>query len=316
MLAFARRQALSTEAVDVPALLSGMSGLLQRSLGPQVSIEWHLPEGLPRVVADPNQLELAVLNLAVNARDAMPHGGPLVIAGRAEDVGPGHKTDLPPGCYLCLSVTDSGEGMDAETLARAVEPFFTTKGVGIGTGLGLSMVQGTAEQLGGRLRLDSQPGKGTTAEIWLPAATENMPEAPRPSSAEPAPAAPNLKVLAVDDDPLVLMNTVATLEDLGHEVFEANSGRRALDIIAGGAAVDLVISDQAMPGMTGVQLIAAIRANHPDMPAILATGYAELPAGSANDLVKLDKPFLKADLARAIAGIMAGRAAASEHHPA
>lgn len=316
MLAFARRQALSTEAVNVPALLSGMGNLLQRSLGPQIAIEWQLSDDLPAVVADPNQLELAVLNLAVNGRDAMPSGGPLTIAARAEDVGPGHETDLPPGRYLCLSVTDRGEGMDAETLAHAVEPFFTTKGVGIGTGLGLSMVQGTAAQLGGRLRLHSRPGEGTTAEIWLPATAETAVEAPRPPVSPPPTVAPHLKVLAVDDDPLVLMNTVATLEELGHQVFEANSGRRALDILAGGAAVDLIISDQAMPGMTGVQLITAIRADHPGMPAILATGYAELPAGSANDLIKLDKPFLEADLARAIAAVMARRPAASQRQPA
>jgi CheY-like chemotaxis protein len=201
-------------------------------------------------------------------------------------------------------VIDVGEGMDAETLARAVEPFFTTKGTGKGTGLGLSMVQGMAAQLGGRLVLHSRPGEGTTASIWLPVANE--PPRPARPAPEPVPdAVPGLAILAVDDDPLVLMNTVAILEDLGHRVVQANSARKALAIIDGGRDVDLVITDQAMPAMTGLQLVAAIREERPGLPAILATGYAELPPGAAAEFVKLDKPFREADLERAIAVAMA-----------
>jgi PAS domain S-box-containing protein len=304
LLAFARRQSLMTEVIDVGERIGGMRGLLTQALGPLIALDLRLPPNLPPVIADPNQLELAVLNVAVNARDAMPDGGPLVIAGQGEMIGPGHATGLPPGPYLRLSVTDTGEGMDAETLARAVEPFFTTKGTGKGTGLGLSMVQGMAAQLGGRLLLRSAPGEGTTAEIWLPVAREAGRPARAPSETVPE-ATPGLAILAVDDDPLVLMNTVAILEDLGHRVVQASSARKALNIIGDGREVDLVITDQAMPAMTGLQLMAAIRAERPAMPAILVTGYAELPPGAAAEFVKLDKPFREADLERAIAVAMA-----------
>jgi PAS domain S-box-containing protein len=302
MLAFARRQDLVPTPIKLPGLVEGMMGLLQRSLGPQIVIETEFVPGLPAVLADSNQLELALLNLAVNGRDAMPNGGTLRIAARHELVGTPHPTGLPDGPYVCLSVTDSGTGMDATTLERATEPFFTTKGVGKGTGLGLSMVHGTAEQLAGRLRLHSEVGRGTTVEIWLPVAdatTLATAELPSPSAAATVPS-PALTVLAVDDDGLVLMNTAAMLEDLGHQVFEAGSGRQALEILAREPAIDLVITDQAMPQMTGVQLAEAIRRERPNLPILIATGYAELPPGNMV-FPKLDKPFFEQQLVTAIA---------------
>lgn len=306
MLAFARRQELSPKPVDVTALVKGMTELLQRSLGPLVAIETRFPLALAEAHADSNQLELALLNLTTNARDAMPEGGTIILAAREAAVAGTGKTDLPPGRYICLSVTDSGEGMDADTLARAREPFFTTKGIGKGTGLGLSMVHGMAEQSGGRLVLKSEVGQGTTAEIWLPIA---MPEAA--AAAEPAPVEPlaprpaaSLRVLAVDDDALVLMNTVALLEDLGHTVVEASSGKEALDALRRGAPFNLVITDHAMPQMTGAQLLETIRREWPGLPAILATGYAELPGEIDPGATRLAKPFWQGDLSRAIVEAM------------
>jgi CheY-like chemotaxis protein/two-component sensor histidine kinase len=305
MLAFARRQDLKPEAVNVAALVQGMADLLQRSLGPSVHIETRFPLSLSPVRADANQLELALLNLAVNARDAMPNGGSIIIAARVHRIH--EKTDnLEPGRYICLSVTDSGEGMDEETLGRAADPFFTTKGIGKGTGLGLSMVHGMSEQSGGRLVLKSRKGEGTTAEIWLPVATQ------RAEAAQPAPTATerfdastrSLVVLAVDDDPLVLMNTTAMLEDLGHTVHEAASGKEALDVFRCETEIDVVITDQAMPHMTGAQLADAIKAEGRDLPIILATGFAELPEIAGADLPKLDKPFSQDELAQAIAAVM------------
>jgi PAS domain S-box-containing protein len=305
MLAFARRQDLKPEAVNVAALVQGMADLLQRSLGPSVSIETRFPLSLPPVRADANQLELALLNLAVNARDAMPNGGSIIIGARVDRIN--EKTDnLEPGRYICLSVTDSGEGMDEETLGRAADPFFTTKGVGKGTGLGLSMVHGMSEQSGGRLVLKSRKGEGTTAEIWLPVAAQQA------KAAQPASAATersdestrSLLILAVDDDPLVLMNTTAMLEDLGHTVHEAASGKEALEVFRCERDIDVVITDQAMPHMTGTQLADTIRAEHRDLPIILATGFAELPEIAGADLLKLDKPFSQDELAQAIAAVM------------
>jgi PAS domain S-box-containing protein len=305
MLSFARQQGLKPVAIDLPDLVRGMEDLLQRSLGPQIRIETRFLPGLSRVLADANQLELSLLNLAVNGRDAMPGGGTMTIA--ASEIAPGEGDGRACGRFVRLSIKDTGEGMDEATLARAREPFFTTKGVGKGTGLGLSMVHGFAEQSGGKLVLNSRKGAGTTAEIWLPAAeaelTASEQEPPASSSSKHA-AGQLPAVLAVDDDPLVLMSTAAMLEDLGYRVFEANSGEEALDLLRREAAIELVITDQAMPGMTGTQLAAAIREERPSLPILLATGYAELPQGPEPALPLLGKPFGQESLARAIVDIL------------
>jgi CheY-like chemotaxis protein len=304
MLAFARRQDLKPEPVDIPDLVKGMTDLLQRSIGPMVRIETHFPLGLPRARVDANQLELALLNLVVNARDAMPEGGIITIGGHEQAIGPGHASGLAPGGYACLSVTDTGHGMDAATLVRAMEPFFTTKGIGKGTGLGLSMVHGLAAQSGGRLVLKSHEGEGTTAEIWLPA-SEAKDAAPakrtcKVDASEVGSGIRRLTILVVDDDALVLQNTAAMLEDLGHRVMEASSGREALNYLSRAYSVDVVITDQAMPGMTGAQLAEAIKRQWPHLPVVLATGYAELSSKLDPNLIKLSKPFRQDALARAV----------------
>ena len=304
MLAFARRQELKPVALDVVELVRGMTDLLHSSLGAAVQIETNLYPGLSKVLADPNQLELAILNLAVNARDAMPKGGSIIISAREESVA--DAPDLNAGRYVCLSLTDNGCGMDEATRRRALEPFFTTKGVGKGTGLGLSMVHGMIDQSGGKLVLRSRKGEGTTVELWLPIAatgSSHMAEAAdiRALDKREGP----LVILAVDDDALVLLNTAAMLEDLGHTVFEAASGKDALEIIRRGGRIDLVITDQAMPHMTGSDLAAAIKAEQPNLPIILATGFAELPPGADEGLPKLSKPFRQHQLADAIAKTVA-----------
>jgi CheY-like chemotaxis protein len=208
--------------------------------------------------------------------------------------------NMKPGRYVRLSVTDTGVGMDEEKLKRAMEPFFTTKGVGKGTGLGLPMVHGLAEQFGGRFVLRSRVGEGTKAEIWLPTAERLATREPIPS---PAPAVKRyyepLVVLAVDDDPLVLTNTVAMLEELGHTAIEASSGRRALEILRDDNSIDVVVTDQVMPGMTGAELAKTIREEWPKLYIILATGFAEMPADGIA-LPRLSKPFTQAELAEKI----------------
>ncbi|MEI5667747.1 PAS domain S-box protein [Bosea sp. CCNWLW174] len=314
MLSFARKQELALQPVAVDVLVAEMGDLLQRSLGPLIRIETDFPADLATAVADSNQLEAAVLNLAVNARDAMPEGGVLRVGAKNESVGRGHRSGLPDGDYIRLSVADTGSGMDAKTLAQATEPFFTTKGVGKGTGLGLSMVHGMAEQLGGRLQLTSQVGRGTTVEIWLPVASATITAEPvqlpvetkMETAMEPRP----LTVLAVDDDALVLMNTTALLEDLGHKVIEASSGREALSVLENNE-IDLLITDHAMPQMTGAQLITEVGQRWPNVPVILATGYADLPAGAGAGVLRLNKPFWQADLEKAVNAAMARRTTAA-----
>ncbi len=231
---------LDVQPVDIPSLVRGMSEMLERSLGPSVLIETRFPLRLQWVKTDPNQLEMAVLNLIVNARDAMPEGGPIVVAARPETLAAGQGL-LGPGSYVCLSVTDTGEGMDEETLSKAMDPFFTTKEVGKGTGLGLPMVHGLAEQSGGELVLKSRKGQGTTAELWLPVAKSPLSEQPRLKRLRhPETASPSLTALVVDDDPLVLTNMAAMLDDLGHTVFEATSAREALAILRRENAIQLV----------------------------------------------------------------------------
>ncbi|MFK5599811.1 MHYT domain-containing protein [Methylobacterium sp. HMF5984] len=304
MLAFARRQQLKPEAVDLPQLVQGMTDLLQSSIGPQIRIETRFPLGLPRVMVDAHQCELALLNLTVNARDAMPEGGTITIVGR--EAGEEDAADLSEGRFICLSVADTGSGMDAATLARAQEPFFTTKGVGKGTGLGLPMVQGLTAQSQGLLTLRSQVGEGTTAEMWFPMAeagaqaeTVNAAPSPRMSSR-------SLAVLVVDDDPLVLENTAAMLEDLGHYAVEARSGQDALDILDRRQGLDLVITDHAMPGMTGTQLAEQIARVHPGLPVILASGYAEVSSKRTLVLPRLSKPFDQGTLAQVVANAVHG----------
>jgi PAS domain S-box-containing protein len=301
MLAFARRQDLVQAAIDIPNLIRGMTELLQRSLGPSIDIQTQFPLAIAPALTDANQLEMALLNLAVNARDAMPDGGRIVIAAREEDIPEENKLALSPGRYVCLSVEDGGSGMDADTLRRAAEPFFTTKGPGKGTGLGLSMVHGLTEQCGGRFVLQSATGKGTTAELWLPVATSTLSATQQTSQiTRVAPGQESMVVLAVDDDTLVLTNTIAMLEDLGHIGVAASSAQEALDILRNHDGIDLVITDQAMPHTTGLQLIQAIRAQWPALPVILATGYAELEPGAGDDVAKLAKPFTQVELRREI----------------
>jgi PAS domain S-box-containing protein len=302
MLAFARRQELKTEAVEIPALIQGITGLLRSSLGPAVSIETRFAPELEPVMADVNQLELAVLNLATNARDAMPDGGKLIISAQTHEVHD-QKLSLTAGRYVCMSVTDTGEGMDDATLASAMDPFFTTKGVGKGTGLGLSMVHGYMEQLGGRFILKSRKDVGTTAELWLPVALANSTTAPAIEEAAMS-RVPRLCVLVVDDDSLVLTSTSLLLEDLGHRVISASSGAQALELFDREPAIDLVITDMAMPKMNGEQLAQIIRNIRPQLPIILATGYAERLEGLAARLPRLSKPFTQLNLVEIIALVM------------
>ncbi|TXJ16662.1 MAG: response regulator, partial [Afipia sp.] len=217
-----------------------------------------------------------------------------------------HEPTVAPQRYLCVTITDTGMGMDERTLAQAMEPFFTTKGVGKGTGLGLPMVHGMAQQSGGQLVLKSELGIGTTAELWLPVA-QSEPVATKAFGIGPAIVRSDRKlvILTVDDDPLVGLNTTSILEELGHKVHSASSGTRALEILQREADIELLITDQAMPNMTGVDLIKNVRAEKPDFPAIIATGYAELPQGEAAGIPKLAKPFRQQDLAAIIDEAMA-----------
>jgi signal transduction histidine kinase/CheY-like chemotaxis protein len=287
LLAFARQQDLRAVPVDLSRLVHGMSNLLERSLGPRVALRLDLPEGLPPARIDANQLELAILNLAINARDAMPDGGSIEIRVAKHQVQ--NDAVLKPGTYLKLSVVDAGAGMTPEILKRAIEPFFSSKPLGKGTGLGLSMVHGLVVQLGGTLELTSAIGKGTTATMVLPVAT-SAPEAETPAAA-PQQIKRSAIILFVDDDPLIAMSTTEMLEDLGHRVIGASSALHALDILRSEQPIDLMVTDHVMPGMTGIELAAATRQVRPSLPILLATGYAELPEGTQVDLPRLAKPY-------------------------
>src|SRR6202163_3161938 len=306
MLAFARRQELKQEAVAIPELVRGMTDMLQRSLGPSILIETHFPLVGKPVLGDANQLEMILLNLAVNARDAMPEGGRIVIATEEKVLLEADGPRLKPGSYICLSVRDTGEGMDEATLRRAMEPFITTKGPGKGTGLGLSMVHGIAEQSGGWFNLRSRKGEGTTAELWLPVAEGQTPAIGRSErqANHPVVDQASLVVLAVDDDVLVLTNTVAMLDDLGHAGIAASSGKEALEILRQRGSVDLVITDYAMPHMTGLQLVNAIKKEWPELPVIIATGFAEMDSEMQSGLPKLAKPFTEVELAKELERIV------------
>ena len=274
LLAFSRTQNLMLKAVDANALVTGMHDLLGRTIGPMVRIEMALDPSVPWALADANQLELAILNLSINARDAMGDGGVLTIStGRQAAQG----VDLAPGDYAVISVRDTGSGIPPDLMAKVFDPFFTTKPIGKGTGLGLSQVYGIAQQSGGTVRLASLEGRGTTVEIWLPA-TEATTAAPADIfSAEADAEAPHQRILVVDDDEAVRRFMVESLQSLGYSVHEAADGEAGLRVLVG-SRPDLIIVDYAMPGMTGVDLVLRARAVAPGVPVILATGYADMEA--------------------------------------
>jgi signal transduction histidine kinase len=300
MLAFARRQELRPETVSTSDLVEGMTEMLRRSLGPSIEIDTEFRANLAPVSVDPNQLELALLNLALNARDAMPLGGKITVSARPETVAADNARGIDAGHYVCLAVVDTGTGMDETTLKRATEPFFTTKGVGKGTGLGLSMVHGFTAQSGGAMEIRSQLGCGTTVELWLPTATQEVAETPVAGTAFVTTSGRNYRVLIVDDDALIAEGTAAIVEDLGHTPVQVLSGLSALDVLRADADIDIVVTDHAMPTMTGTELARQIRQLRPDLPIILATGYAELPNGEDPGLPRLGKPYKPEELAACI----------------
>jgi CheY-like chemotaxis protein len=288
--------------VDVKGLVSGMADLIASTSGPQIDVRVHLADDLPPAVADANQLEMAILNLAVNARDAMPNGGILTISAARESVRPGHRSKLPQGHYVRLTVADTGMGMDQATLSRAIEPFFSTKGIGKGTGLGLSMVHGLASQLDGGLTISSAPGEGTEIDLWLPV---SLIGAKDEACASGSPAKPRGRgtALLVDDEELVRMSTADMLMDLGYIVVEASSAEDALKLVGEGLRPDLLVTDHLMPGMTGVELARDLRSRRPELPVLIVSGYAEAE-GIAPEIARLTKPFRNSELAESLSALM------------
>lgn len=298
LLAFARRQPLQPRPVDIGSLVAGMAELVASTSGPQTRVSVEVDQDLPAAVADQNQLEMAILNLSVNARDAMPEGGRLTVAAQAVDLDVDHRTGLAPGRYVCLSVTDTGGGMDADTLKRSVEPFFSTKGLGKGTGLGLSMVHGLAAQLGGALAIDSQLGRGTRVELWLPTTEGEVEDAAASATVVVKPGAG--RALLVDDEDVVRASTADMLVELGYDVVEAVSAEDALRLLEGGLCVDLLVTDHLMPGKNGTDLARDFLERSPTARVLVVSGYAEVE-GVAPDLPRLVKPFRLTELAESLA---------------
>ena len=317
MLAFSRRQPLETRAFDLNELVGSTIGLLRRTLGDHISIDMDPGEGLWTAFADPAQVETALLNLALNARDAMPDGGRLGIATANVHLDAAYVAEVPdavPGDHLVLSVTDSGSGIAPDVLARVFEPFFTTKEPGLGTGLGLSMVYGFARQSGGHVRIESAPGQGTTVRLYLPRAGD-MAVANGAGAATPATIgnAQETRILVVEDDEDVRATAVALLTASGYRVTEAADGAAALTALQNGLQVDLVFTDIAMPGgMSGVDLAAAARELRPGLPVLLTTGYADIANGGPPDrddrirteLPVLPKPYRRAALLRMVGEVL------------
>lgn len=303
LLGFARRQELQTRPIDIGALLEGMRDLIASSAGRTVEVEFDLQPNLPSALADPNQLELAILNLCVNARDAMPDGGTLTLASAKVQIG--RSVTLMPGVYIRLSVTDTGVGMDSETLARAIEPFFSTKEVGRGTGLGLSMVHGLTAQLGGAFTLKSALGEGTTAELHLPIVEQEAQHDVAVSRDVPLQTFRPLSILVVDDEELVRKGTAEMLRGLGHRIREAAGGAEALQSLANDANIDLILTDYKMPRMDGAELYHRVRKVRPQMPMLLISGYTGA-ADPIDGLPRLNKPFGLAELAEALQRVQIG----------
>jgi PAS domain S-box-containing protein len=279
LLAFSRRQSLDTRPLDVNDLVRSMAELLGRSIGEGVELKISLHDGLPVAKADANQLESALLNLAINARDAMPEGGVLTVATAVADLDAryaGRHEGLKPGQYVMVSVSDTGVGMTPEVLAKAYDPFFTTKAVGEGTGLGLSMVHGFVNQTGGHIRIHSQPGLGTSVKLYLPVA-EPRTEHETAASRE-MPMGSGETVLVVEDDPSVRMLVLEVLHELGYASCEAADAKEAMPILTSDRRIDLMVSDVGLPGINGRQLAVMARHHRPDLKVLFMTGYAESAA--------------------------------------
>lgn len=304
LLTFARKQELRPSSVYLPDLVMGMRELLQRSVEANITVDMRFPLNLPTAFVDANQLEMVLINLVVNARDAMPSGGTICVEGqcRSAAADDGHE----PRDYVVLTVRDDGCGMPAEILSRATDPFFTTKAPGKGTGLGLSMAHGLAEQSGGRLEIQSSPGRGTTIELWLPQGAAQQTKHDESVTIElPGTLMPraqskvSLAVLVVDDDLLVLENTSALLEDLGYHVTAVDNGEAALSLLRRQGNFDILVTDHMMPGMTGAQLAETIQTERPGLPVLLVSGYADLAEGNRR-LHTLAKPFTQTTLVHAM----------------
>ena len=318
LLAFARQGALRAEPVVALSLLEGLREMLAHTLGGGITMQVAADDGLPALLADRAQLETVLVNLAVNARDAMPNGGTLNLAATTELIpDAGHPAGLPPGGYLRLSVTDTGTGMSAATLARASEPFFTTKPLGKGTGLGLAMARGFAHQSDGGFAIESTLGRGTTVTLWLPEATGAAAEREDQTLSDIVLTAVSARVLVVDDDTMVREALVGQMQEQGYRVTQASDGLEALAQLDGGAMVDLLISDFAMPGMNGLMLIQEARRRRPELPALLLTGYADASVGLAVEDAKADglemlrKPVSGSKLAERSVALLAYGAAIS-----
>jgi CheY-like chemotaxis protein len=308
LLAFARRQTLEPKRIRISALQETVSDLLTHTLGGLVDLKWKVGKDVVDPFADRAQLELALVNLIINARDAMPDGGTVMVSVENRHSKPGEIQGLAGGDYVRLAVSDRGTGIAPEHIEKVLEPFFTTKDVGKGSGLGLPMVYGFAKQSNGAFRLESQVGRGTTAELWLPQASEQLPEKEQKPDEEIPEAAGTrpLKILLVDDHPEVRTTTAALLQELGHTVVEASNGGEALTALNDGAReCDLVISDYAMPHLSGTEFVRRARRICPEMPALIITGYAESDAvrDRPEDVDILLKPFTPRALKSAIARI-------------
>ena len=316
LLAFSRRQTLAPKPTDAGLLVAGIEDLIRRTVGPEIEIDCVLGKDVWAVEVDPNQLENALLNLAINARDAMPDGGRITIetANRALDGIGATVQGLSPGQYVALRVSDTGTGMAPEVIARAFDPFFTTKPIGLGTGLGLSMVYGFARQSGGQARIHSQVGQGTTISLYLPrylGAAKPVETAAAAAPDEAVNAAHGETVLVIDDEPLVRMLVVDALTELGYVAIEAPDGAEGLDVLRSKARVDLLVTDVGLPGgLNGRQVADAARELRPGLPVLFITGYADTAVLSHGHLDRrmyiITKPFGVDDVARRIRAILAG----------
>lgn len=312
LLAFSRRQSLDSKPIDINALVASLGDLLKRTIGESIALSLQLDPALPAGVADANELESAILNLAINARDAMPGGGSLSVSTRVAQLDSSYTADkaaLKPGRYVVIEVADSGVGMSPELLEKVFEPFFTTKPLGHGTGLGLSMVYGFVKQSGGEVRISSQPQHGTSVQLYIPATEADAQMQPE-AAAEVESDGDGRSVLLVEDDQAVRMLVKVVLEQLGYAVLEASEALVAIPMLASGRRIDLMISDVGLPGMNGRELAEVARKHRPELPILFATGYAENAAirsnflGANMDLIA--KPFTVELLAAKVSEMIRG----------